>query len=290
MKYLVILTLLLSFGCMKKKFREGKFFAGEKYVSAETLNLGHTTYMEYCFACHGVDGDGEGVAAKGVYPPVRNFKQGLFKFGIVKDGALPHDEDMLNIIKKGLTGSAMLPWDISDQRADAVWQYIKTFAPEIWEGKEKKLGEVVTLAKDPFGIARRSAAIEKGREVYHFTAQCTTCHRGYIDLNSYNSMAKKLGEDKVSELESDYFQLKAQDSEYGSQMIPPDFTWHPIRSGNTVEEIAYRIAAGVGGVMPTWKEVITDQEIWAVSYYVKSLQEDYKDKNERNNFVSRLEE
>jgi len=39
-----------------------------------------------------------------------------------------------------------------------------------------------------------------------------------------------------------------------------------------VIELAHRIAAGVGGTaMPNLEGVLEDDEIWAVSYYVRSL-------------------
>jgi mono/diheme cytochrome c family protein len=222
-----------------------------------------------------------------LYPPVRNFQQGLYKFGVVKDGGLPHDETLIHILKKGLNGTPMLAWDISDERADAVVQYIKTFAPEIWEGKDKELGEKIVLTKDPYGIAHEVTAVEKGKSVYHFTAQCTSCHRGYVGLEEYNTLAKKSGGQLIKEFDQDFFQTKPQDSEYGAKIIPPDFTWHTVRSARSVEELAYRIAAGVGGVMPSWKEIITDDEIWAVAYYVKHLM-NIKDTEEREKFMAEL--
>ena len=139
LKKLSFLLPLLLIGCTGGDFKESKTFAGGKVVSANTLNLGQTTYMEYCVSCHGVKGDGNGVSAKGMYPAPRNFTQGIYKFGNVVSGELPHDEDFYRIIRHGLKGSAMLPWDISDKRLDAVVQYIKTFAPETWEGKDKVL-------------------------------------------------------------------------------------------------------------------------------------------------------
>jgi mono/diheme cytochrome c family protein len=51
--------------------------------------------------------------------------------------------------------------------------------------------------------------------------------------------------------------------------------------------LAIRIAAGVSGVMPTWKETITDEEIWAVAYYVKSLM-DLRDTEARKEFMAGL--
>ena len=53
-------SLVLLTGCEPSEFREGKVFAGGKYVSAATLNKGKQIYMEYCMACHGEKGDGKG--------------------------------------------------------------------------------------------------------------------------------------------------------------------------------------------------------------------------------------
>ena len=71
--------------------------------------------------------------------------------------------------------------------------------------------------------------------------------------------------------------------------MPPDFTWHWVRSANSVEDIYVRLLSGVNGSgMPSWKDTITDEEIWAVSYYVKSLME-LKDSKEREVFMKQIE-
>ena len=114
-------------------------------------------------ACHGVDGKGNGVSSKGLVPPPRNFTLGLYKFGKVVAGELPHDEDMVHIIQNGLNGSAMFPWDISDGQALAVWQYIKTFAPDVWEGKDKELGKPLVAKNDPFGLTSKKFCHSKGK-------------------------------------------------------------------------------------------------------------------------------
>ena len=134
---LLILTLVFFWGC-KQEFVEGKHFAGGVYADAETLNLGKQVYQEYCMACHGVKGDGKGVAARGLLPPPRNLTQGLYKFGHAVDGGLPTDEDLAQIIRHGLKGSAMLPWDIGDGQLHAVIQYIKTFAQDTFFFSETK--------------------------------------------------------------------------------------------------------------------------------------------------------
>lgn len=283
----LILTLLIlgAFtSCSESHFREDKIFAGGKYVTAKTLNKGKTIYTEYCMPCHGVDGDGKGVAAKGMKVPPRDFTKGIFKFGAVLSGELPHDEHLYKVLDEGLSGTAMLPWDLKPGQKEAVVQYLKTFAPKIWEGKEVKLGDRVELVKDPYGIAHMSAAILKGKEIYHGEANCQSCHRAYVGLEELG----KYQEEDPSEIDMEVYTQKSQETEWGFQNIPPDFTWDLIRSANTVEEIAYRIAAGVGGTsMPSWKETITDDQIWAVSYYVKSLV-DMKDTQARKDLMSKI--
>lgn len=285
---LSILMLTFFVSCSKKTFVEDKVFAGGVHASAWKLNKGEQIYKEYCMACHGVNGDGKGPAHKGMKVPPRDFTLGLFKFGKVTTGELPHDRHFYEILDKGLHGTAMLPWDLTEGQMDAVVQYIKTFAPKVWEGKDKKLGEEILPTKDPFGAAHRSAAIQKGKEVYHAVANCQSCHRGYISLEEYSAINKKVNGDAIDELDEDFYAVKPQETEYGYLNIPPDFTWDRVRSAVSVEDLYVRLAAGVGGTsMPAWKDTITDEEIWAVAYYVRSLM-DIRDKPSRKELMSKL--
>ena len=260
----LVLLLILS-ACGANSFRESKLFAGGVKASAKQLNLGERLYLEHCYACHGKDGGGNGPAAKGLIPPPRNFKQGLFKFGRVVSGGLPTDEDLHRIIKNGLHGSAMLPWDLEKPAIMAIVQYIKTFAPEIWEGEDKELGQLISLTKDPYSMAHKASAIARGEEVYHMEANCQSCHRAYVSREQFQAMNQKVNGEPLplEDIEEDFHQLKMQDSEYqfdGTERLvktlPPDFTWHPIRSAQTVPEIFLLLKAGVGGTtMPSWHEV-----------------------------------
>lgn len=269
---LTIALLLGLVGCNETTFKEGRHFAGGRYASADTLNLGKTVYDEYCMACHGMNGDGKGVSAKGLLPPPRDFTLGLYKFGDVISGELPQDKDFHKIIKKGLHGTAMLPWDMSDGQIDAVVQYIKTFAPKVWEGQDKKLGEPIRPSKDPYGLAHRSAAIERGKEVYHVVAQCQSCHRAYASKSELTALFKKVNNENMTEFDPAIYDVKPQDSQYNVKNTPPDFTWHNVRSASTVEELYVRLVAGVGGTaMPSWKDTLKDEDIWAVAHYVHHL-------------------
>lgn len=283
-----IAALFLSTACVVEKspFKESKILGG-KEVKASTLNLGYTTYVEYCIQCHGMEGKGNGPAAKGLLPPPRDFTQGLYKFAWVPYGELPHDEDFARIIRHGLKGTAMLPWDISDERLHAVTQFIKTFAPQVWEGKDKTLGNKFELPADPFGDTYKHIAIEKGRKVFHVTAACTQCHRGYATKEEIAGWAKEAN--TTIDVGADYYQLKPQDGEYNYKVLPPDFTYHNLRSITDVPSIVQRLMYGVtGSGMPGWKDVVTDEELWALAYYVQDLREVGADMTKRNALMDKV--
>lgn len=287
---LLFLFVLLLTSCVVEKspFQEGKILAG-KQVDASTLNLGYTTYVEYCLQCHGYEGKGDGVSSKGLLPPPRNLTQGLYKFPWVPYGELPHDEDFARIIRHGLKGSAMLPWDISDERLNAVIQYIKTFAPQAWEGQDKTLGTKFDLPADPFGDVYKHQAIEKGRKVYHVTAACTQCHKGYATKEEVQAWAKEMN--ASVEIASDFYKLKPQDGEYNYKVLPPDFTYHELRSITDVPSIVQRLMYGVtGSGMPGWKDVVTDEELWALAYYIQDLREIGASSTRRNELMDKIKE
>jgi mono/diheme cytochrome c family protein len=268
------LALMTLVSCSETHFKQDKFFAGGVYATAKQLNNGKSVYTEYCMACHGVNGDGKGYSAKGLTVPPRNFKLGQYKFGRVVSGELPHDQHFYDIIKRGLHGTSMLPWDLSEQQLFNVVQYIKTFAPEKWEGADKKLGDDIVAGKNPYGEAHKESAIQRGKEVYHVVAQCWTCHQAYISKAEFSQISQKINNEPITEFDPDMYHVKLQPSDYGVLGMPPEFTYDYVRSATTVEELYVRLNAGVGGAsMASWKGVLQDDEIWAVAHYVKSLME-----------------
>jgi mono/diheme cytochrome c family protein len=269
---------------------ELKFNEGKITVAADVLNRGKVTYRTYCSSCHGLKGDGQGPSAKGLLPPPRNFTplQVVFKFASVKAGDLPTDDDLVHTVRTGLHGTAMLQWDISEARLREVLQYIKTFSSR-WKGEGA--GAPVVIGADPFGDAKKAEAIAKGKQLYYTTPSCHLCHPVYVDQAEYDKL-RVAGGKEGGPLRADASWSIAKPSEaFGVNVVPPDFTWHQLRSITQVSPTAsaaeqaklkteqrhdlFRaIATGIGGTaMPTWKDAITDDEIWALAYYVESLME-----------------
>jgi hypothetical protein len=120
------------------------------------------------------------------------------------------------------------------------------------------------------------------------TAACTQCHRAYATREEVQGWAKELGAE-VDTSSADYFQLKPQDGEYNYKVLPPDFTYHALRSITDVPSTVQRLMYGVtGSGMPGWKDVVADDELWALAYYVKHLQETGSNLSERNKLMDKL--
>ena len=274
---------LLLFGCESNTGPaplESSMVLGGVEVDAETLNEGQDHYLRHCQACHGLDGDGRGPAAPGLRPPPRDFRTGTFKFSGVMDG-LPRDEDLMRLIDGGLHGTAMLEWDLPESTLRAIVHYIKTFSPEGsgFRDPDEVLGEPVVPTEDPWA-GRTAEALKRGDAVYHGYATCQTCHPAYATKPSIWEAGQAFG--KTAEFRKDMYLSELKDSDYEVEgvtmkILPPDFTWDKVRSardGHLHEDLYRVIGAGIGGTaMPAWKGSISEEDLWALGYYVGSLME-----------------
>lgn len=265
------LAALALAGCSSPRFTSDMSLAG-KTVTAATLNSGYESYTLYCRTCHGDDGTGNGASAPGLRPSPRDFTQAQFKFGWVVDG-LPHDDDLERIVRSGLHGTAMLPWDILDRELQTALQYIKTFNVEEW--RDGQLGEKVEPGPDPFGAARNAEALERGKVVYHGVAQCGSCHPSYATKDFISTARDGKADFREGMYDSEIKESQYQHAGRKLTILPPDFTWHALRSiraGSETEDLYRVIGAGIPGTaMPSWKGSLPEEDLWALAYYVRSL-------------------
>ena len=212
---------------------------------ADLVDRGRAVYRQRCVGCHGLDGDGNGGAATFLSPRPRDFTAAVFKFRSTPSGALPTDGDLYRTITRGVRWTAMPTWhELPDKDRLAVVAFIKTFSKR-W--KEEKPEPPLSASAPPAS----AELVVRGRDLYA-SAKCWECH-GEHGRGDGPSAA----------------QLK---DDLDRPIRPTDFTRGQLKGGAHVVDVFRTMTNGLDGTpMPSFADTMTDEERWAISYYVLSL-------------------
>ena len=268
-----LLWLLLAAACTEPTFTRDQVLGGER-VSAAELERGQELYERYCAICHGERGDGLGPSAALMWPPPRDFTTAQFKFAGAPDGSLAHDAELTRIVRGGLAGTAMQPWDLPDPELAAVLDYLKTFSPP-GRGYRDPLRRPArpALPPDPTVGQDPAAVRAEGARLYHAVLQCNACHPSYAtpaELEAWQAPGRP-----IDPLDP----VPKWSATYRSVLLPPDFLRHPLRSIRTGEGPALEhdpgdlhriIANGMSGPMPGYGH-LDPAQVWAVVHYTRWL-------------------
>ena len=250
---------------------------GGRTIDGDRLARGRRLYQRYCAICHGDRGDGRGPSAAFLWPPPRDFRSAQFKFAGAADGSLPADPELARIVRQGLTGTAMQPWDLPDAELGPIIDHLKTFSPpgRGFRDPSRRPAAPLVVPPDPYTTgASRAVGLQLGAVAYHGQLQCSQCHPAYGtpgQLRAWNAPRP------VDPLEP----VPKWSATYRSVLLPPDFLRHPMRwvsaghgSGDRLDHDPndlYRIIAlGMNGPMPGYGHLPPGQ-IWAVVHYTKWL-------------------
>lgn len=86
---------------------------------------GRGLYQKHCASCHGDTGDGRGVTAAILNPYPRDYRKGVFKFKSTERGAKPTRDDLAELIREGIPGSAMVKIpELTEQDVEALVDYV----------------------------------------------------------------------------------------------------------------------------------------------------------------------
>jgi cytochrome c oxidase cbb3-type subunit 2 len=199
---------------------------------------GEQIYKKHCMVCHGEKGEGDGPAARYLYPKPRVLTDGLFKVRSTPSGEPPTDNDIYDIIKNGMPGSSMPSLnELSEEEMEAIVEYVK------------ELGEI---EYEPERVIRPGAPpsvtpqlIAEGRKVYKET-KCWECHG---DEGKGDGL-------KAKDLKDDW-----------KYPAPPNaFTMGIYKGGGTPSDVYLRFSAGMdGSPMPSYEDALNNEERWARS-------------------------
>ena len=245
----IIVILLIKFLILQSLFAQGENVVRD---SAENIEAGKRIYMKKCQYCHGVDGEGDGPAAPFLDPPPRDLTRARFKIISTESGELPTDQDIFNVISNGIPDTSMPGWSSLNEKEK--WQtvhYVKTLAERFdWYKEIKKVSKIAKIGR-PFPATKVS--IERGRNIYMKKLECWKCH---------GESGRGDGPSALELTDEWEYHIKA------TNLTKP---WK-FKIGSTQKDIYRAIITGIAGTpMPAFLTGNTEEELWDLTNYVKSL-------------------
>ncbi|RMG20193.1 MAG: cytochrome c [Deltaproteobacteria bacterium] len=247
-----VLLLAVLFVPMTNAGAQTRTAGAEVMLSAlraeESLKLGKRVYQRHCSGCHGLEGNGEGPAARWLDPKPRDFTLGTFKFRTTPSGFLPTDEDLLRTIREGVHGTSMPSWRLMPEvEQRAVIAYIKTFS-DAWEDPANYAKPV--LIPYPPEDLKSKARVRLGRTVYRAMG-CKQCHGETGGGDGPSS--KNMTDDK------------------GNPIRPANFHRGVLRGGRTPRDIYRTIVTGISGTPMPGFTSLTEEQVWGLVAYVREI-------------------
>jgi len=236
-------------------------------TSSQAVN-GQLLFRTHCASCHGEQGDGNGIAAKFLYPRPRDFTAAEFRLTSTTN-LVPTDDDLMQVITRGMPGSAMVPFGhLAENERKALVAYVQELTREgmirkaVQDAKgrgdtpdEAALRQEITEFLKPGAKLELptewqkadKASIDRGLALY--TTNCSTCHGatgkgdGAQDQKDVNGMPTR----------------------------PRDFSRGIFKGGSEREQLYARIALGMKGTPMPGSTQLKPNEVGDMINYILSL-------------------
>jgi mono/diheme cytochrome c family protein len=252
---------------------------GSPEVSQAHLKQGAAVYARYCVQCHGVSGDGNGVAAAYLLPKPRDYRRGIFKFTSTTYGSKPLREDLIRTVRRGIRGTSMPAFNLlppGDQEAVVDYVLALTHRGELESelAEETEVSDAVddARAKELIGTVLNRWSQARGKVVYPTTpmpeftpAIVDLGKKGFLTLTCHQCH----GEDGRGQMASN-----VGTDAWGNPTKAADLTSGMLRGGTEPLDIYRHIDAGINGTpMPSHHDMLQKEpdRIWHMVAYVLKI-------------------
>lgn len=218
---------------------------GAPRTTAAGLARGAELFRAECAGCHGLEGDGNGVADPEMQPRPRDLRSGKFKLRSTMARSPITQAELVTTITRGIPGTSMPSFGFLDE-ADR--ETLAEFVASLARLPEEDRADDLDIPPEPAASAERLA---EGERLYADLG-CPACHgdegRGDGGAAPY---------------------LK---DEWGSRTQPRDLTLGSFKGGDSGVDLYRRFAIGMPGTpMPSYADLIGPEQMWSLVMYVQSL-------------------
>ncbi len=239
---------------------------------SQLLKHGAEVYRRNCQQCHGVTGDGAGLAAEYLMPRPRDYRRGVFKFTSTPYGFKPRREDLLRTIENGVVGTSMPAFRLMSKRdLDAVLEYVLalthrgelerlliTQADADGELNDQAVDELVQGIVERWNSARDNV-VEPASKMPGVTAESVAAGAAIFQKRE---CFKCHGRDGRGGLAGG---IEVGSDAWGRKDPAADLTSGMLHGGQSPLDVYRRISSGINGTpMPAFKDSFTKEPdaIW----------------------------
>ncbi len=249
----------------------------------QMLKRGAAVYREHCQQCHGVSGDGNGLAAQYLTPRPRDYRMGVFKFTSTPYGYKPRREDLMRTIERGVTGTSMPSFArLPKKDLEAVTDYVLALthrgelerllaATADAEGEldEEMTQDAIDTIESQWQQARQNV-VEPETKMPPITPESVAAGAA---LFQKRECFKCHGHDGRGGLAGG---IEVGNDVWGNKDPAADLTSGMLHGGQLPLDVYRRIASGINGTpMPAFRDAFPDDPdaIWQLAHFVLSLAE-----------------
>ncbi len=242
-------------------------------TSADKSQRGLALYEDHCAACHGSEGNGDGRAARHLFPRPRHLRNESMRLVRTTNG-VPTAEDVRTLIRQGVPGTSMaanntlrdfeldlLAETVLQMRREGVRDtYIAMLRQDEEPIDEAEVAEVVRTRTTPGEIvvpprmeAATAETLSRGKDLYVQQA-CHSCH----------------GQDGTGDNLTPCFDT------LGQPAFPRDLVHDSFKGGNTLDSIYLRVLLGMPGSPHPANSILPPDQLVDLVRYCQSLGQEPK--------------